>query len=63
MKKLLEIVSYCALILVIAAPVLFYMGQISLDQNKLWMTIATIIWFASASFWIGAEQDEEADDS
>lgn len=63
MKKLLEIVSYLALIMVVAAPVIFYMGRYDLDQTKFWMLIATIVWFASASFWIGTKKKGEANDS
>ncbi|QHI70705.1 hypothetical protein [Tichowtungia aerotolerans] len=60
MKKLLEIISYFALIAVVAAPVLFYMDKLDLDQNKFWMLIATIVWFASASFWIGTKKKGKA---
>jgi hypothetical protein len=63
MKKLLEIVSYLALILVVAAPIMFYMGMWDLDQNKFWMLIATIVWFATASFWIGKKKEGKANDS
>ena len=60
MKKLLEIISYLALIAVVAAPVLFYAGKVDLDQNKLWMLIATVVWFASAACWIGTKKKENA---
>ncbi len=60
MKKLLEIVSYLALIAVVAAPVLYYMDKLSLEQNKRWMLIATIVWFATASFWIGTKKKGES---
>ena len=63
MKKLLEIISYLALIMVVAAPVMFYTGRQELDQNKFWMLAATIVWFATASFWIGTKTKGQADDS
>lgn len=63
MKRLLEVISYCALILVIAAPILFYAGWIDLDQSKLWMLVATIAWFTSASCWIGTKGKEKANAS
>ena len=56
MKKILEIVSYLALVLLVAAPVMFYAGKWDLEKNKFWMLIATIVWFASASFWIGTKK-------
>lgn len=62
MKKVLEIISYLSLVFLVAAPVLYYMDKITLEQNKLWMLVATIVWFATASFWIGTKK-EKANDS
>jgi len=61
MKRILEIISYLSLVMVVAAPVLYYMGKIDLDQNKLWMLIATIVWFGTASFWIGTKKERSSD--
>ena len=63
MKKLLEVFSYLALIMVVAAPIMFYMGKHDLDQNKQWMLIATIVWFATASLWIGAKKKAAVNDT
>ncbi|MBN2686441.1 MAG: hypothetical protein JXR40_14260 [Pontiellaceae bacterium] len=56
MKKVLEIVSYLALVGIVVAPLLFYAGTLDLEQNKFWMLVATVVWFGSASLWIGAEK-------
>lgn len=56
MKKVLEIVSYLALLGIVAAPLHFYAGTLDLEQNKFWMLAATVVWFATASLWIGAEK-------
>jgi hypothetical protein len=61
MKKLLEVISYFSLIMIVAAPVMFYMGKHDLDQNMQWMLIATIVWFVSASFWIGRKKEPDHD--
>ena len=58
MKKVMEIISYLALVLIVAAPVLFYSEKIDLALNKTLLTIATVIWFASALCWIGREKKE-----
>jgi hypothetical protein len=60
MKKILEIISYLSLILIVAAPILYYMGKLTLEQNKLWMLVATIIWFGTASFWIGTKKEHSS---
>ncbi|WP_372808004.1 hypothetical protein [Pontiella sp.] len=58
MKKVLEIISYLALALIVVAPSLFYAQKIDLAMNKLLMTSATVVWFATAIFWMGREKKE-----
>ncbi|VGO11488.1 hypothetical protein PDESU_00032 [Pontiella desulfatans] len=58
MKKVLEIISYLALVLIVLAPSLFYAQKIDLPMNKMLMTIATVVWFASAILWMGREKNE-----
>ena len=55
MKKTMETISYLALVLIVAAPSLFYAGKIDLDMSKTLMAVATVIWFASALCWMGRE--------
>ena len=57
MRKMAEIISYLALALLVAAPILFYAERISLQANKNLMLAATIVWFASALCWIGREKE------
>ena len=57
MKKIAEIISYLALVMVVAAPSLFYAEKISLQANKQLLLMATIVWFASALLWIGREKE------
>jgi len=57
MKKIAELISYVALALLIAAPVLFYAEKITLGKNKVLMLIATLLWFASALCWIGRKKE------
>ena len=52
MRILAMIISYLSLILLVAAPVLFYVGNITLDSTKNIMLITTITWFATAIFWM-----------
>ena len=59
MRKIAEIISYLALVLVVVAPSLFYAEKISLQANKALLLAATLIWFASAICWIGHKKDEK----
>jgi hypothetical protein len=56
MKKLTEIISFLSLLLVVLAPSLFYLDQISLELNKTLMLIATVAWFASSLCWMGRKR-------
>lgn len=53
MKKIMEVISYMALVLIVVAPALFYAEKITLQLNKTLMLIATVVWFASALCWMG----------
>ena len=57
MKKITEIVSYLSLVLIVAAPSLFYTEKITLQMNKTLMLAATVIWFASALCWMGRKDE------
>ena len=43
-----RVLSWLALAGTIVPPVLFLYDCVSLDQTKLWMLIATVVWFAAA---------------
>ncbi len=56
MKRVIETISWLSLVLIVAAPSLFYAEKITLETNKLLMLIATIAWFASSLCWMGREK-------
>lgn len=43
-----RVLSWLALAGTIVPPVLFFYDRVTLDQTKLWMLIATVVWFAAA---------------
>jgi hypothetical protein len=47
-----RIISWLALGGTIVPSMLFFTGQATLDQTKLWMLIATVVWFATAPVWM-----------
>jgi hypothetical protein len=53
MKKIAQIVSWTALAGVIAPPVVYLAGGITLDTVKTWMLVFTILWFATTPLWMG----------
>jgi hypothetical protein len=57
MKKIMETISYLSLVLLVTAPVLFYVEKINLQVNKTLMLTATLFWFASALCWMGREKE------
>jgi hypothetical protein len=59
MRILLQVVSWLALAATIAAPVLFFMNRLTLDQTKSSMLLATVVWFATAPLWMGRPKVDE----
>jgi hypothetical protein len=52
MKPIFKSISYLALVLTVAAPLLVWAGQISIETNKNLLILGMILWFSSAVFWI-----------
>jgi hypothetical protein len=59
MRRVLQIISWAALAATVAPPVLFLTGRITLDQSKLAMLVATIVWFAATPLWMGRPKMQE----
>ncbi|MGE4488139.1 MAG: hypothetical protein AB7E95_01190 [Kiritimatiellales bacterium] len=59
MRKGMMLISYLSLAAVVAAPILFCAGAISLDAVKIILNTATVTWFASALCWVGRETGSE----
>ncbi len=60
MRPILQIISWLALAATILPSILFLAGRIDLDQSKLWLLAATIVWFIATPLWMGrAKIDEE----
>jgi hypothetical protein len=53
MRIILQIISWAALAGTALAPILFLLGRITLDQSKLLLLVMTIVWFGTASLWMG----------
>ena len=49
-------VSLLALAGTIAPPVLFFRSELPLDRMKLWMLVATAVWFFAAPLWMERER-------
>lgn len=52
MKTALRVVSFVALTMLVVAPVGVYLGKMDLTTCKHWMFTATVLWFATAPFWM-----------
>ena len=53
MRRILQFVSWTALAATIAPSALLLAGQVTLDQTKLIMLVATVVWFFVTPFWMG----------
>jgi len=52
MRSLLKILSLIGLLATIIPSFLVFAGVVTLDNNKLIMIFGTILWFATAPFWM-----------
>jgi hypothetical protein len=59
MRVVLQVVSWAALAGTIVPPALYLNGQITLDDTKLAMLVATVVWFATAPLWMGRPKVED----
>ncbi|MHA7130863.1 hypothetical protein [Algoriphagus namhaensis] len=58
MKSLLKLISFLGLILTISPPVLYFLGDTSLDRMKISMAIGMVLWLATAPFWINIKRED-----
>lgn len=47
------VVSLLALVGTMVPSILFFSGRMGLDRMKLWMLVATVVWFVTATRWMG----------
>jgi hypothetical protein len=59
MRLILQLISLAALVATIVPPILFLVGQLTLDPTKWTMLAATLVWFAVTPFWMGRPRMDE----
>jgi hypothetical protein len=59
MRLILQLISLAALVATIVPPILFLVGQLTLDSTKWIMLAATLVWFAVTPFWMGRPRMDE----
>ncbi|HEX9784886.1 MAG TPA: hypothetical protein VGA56_19425 [Opitutaceae bacterium] len=53
MRRILQIASWTALAGVIIPPCVFLGGGMDLSVVKVWMLVASVLWFVTVPFWMG----------
>ncbi len=57
MRAFARLVSWLALVGTILPPLLFFADRLDLPQVKLWMLVATVVWFAATPVWMDRERE------
>ncbi|MDK1118684.1 MAG: hypothetical protein QGM50_07835 [Anaerolineae bacterium] len=58
-KQIAQLASWLCLVVLVVPSVLFLTGKLqSLDQVKLVMLIATVVWFVSTPLWMWKEKGQ-----
>lgn len=50
---MLQLLSWAALAVTLALPVMYLAGGVPLDVVKTWLLAATVVWFAATPMWMG----------
>ena len=56
MKTLAQIISWLALATTIIPALMYLTGGIELHRVKLWMLVATVVWFVTVPIWMGRQK-------
>ena len=56
MRTLTIIISFIGLALTIIPSFLVLIGEATIDQNKTFMLIGTVLWFGSVPFWMNKKK-------
>ncbi len=59
MKAILQVISLAGILLTIVPPILFFTGKMSHSSQNGWMLAGAVIWFLSASLWLGKKGKTE----
>lgn len=57
MRRIFQTISWIALAGTFLSPVLFFAGSINLQQSKMLLLMATIVWFVHTPLWMGRNQE------
>ncbi len=52
MKTLSKLISFASLAGTLIPPVLFFFDKLPPSAMQFWMLTATVVWFATAPFWM-----------
>jgi hypothetical protein len=56
MRTLTIIISFIGLALTIIPSFMVLIGEATMDQNKTFMLIGTVLWFGSVPFWMNKKK-------
>lgn len=60
MRLLLKLLSYAGLVLTIFPSILVFTGMLEFESHYYWTLAGTILWFATAPFWLDRKKQPES---
>ena len=61
MRTIVQVISWLTLVFgIVLPPCLYYIDKVGLDALKLWMLIATVVWFVVTPMWMGRAPEKQA---
>lgn len=52
MRTTLQIISWVSLAAMVAGPLMYMAGSLTLTATKIWMLVFTILWFGTVPLWM-----------
>lgn len=62
MRTLCKLLGLVSLLLILVFPFAYAFGSIELDLVKRVIFVATLVWFATAPFWVGKNKPDHNSD-
>lgn len=59
-QLLLKIASFLGLLTMLVSSILYLNGEVTESAVNTYMVIGTVVYFATATFWLGKKQSSEA---
>ncbi len=63
LRTVAQVISWLSLVALMVPSVLFMADRMDLAKMKMWMMVATVVWFIFASLWMWNEDEQKEEEA